>query len=188
MQRVPPRHVPSRDEFYMGEAFWVAAKSKDPNTQVGARIVSEENEPLGTGYNGPPSEMNDREINWGRAVKDHPDLETRLGKYPFMKHAEDNAIRRSKKKLLRGATIYVTAPPCRDCMLDIVDCGIKRVVYHRPQGDPASLTQSEDERMVTAMIAAKGGVALENFTGDLKWMVAHYQKLVDMGLFDGPAY
>jgi len=183
MQKVPPRKVPTRDEYYMGEAFWIMAKSKDPNTQVAARIVSAENEPLGSGYNGPPSEMDDDDVNWGRAVKDHPDIEIRLGKYPVMVHAEDNAIDHSDRKQLKGATIYVTAPPCRACMLDIVKVGIKRVVFFRPKGDSASMTQNTEEWEATQFVARKGKVALEEFSGDLTWMAEHFTRLADMGIF-----
>lgn len=180
---LPPREVPTRDEFYMGEAFFQAAKSKDPNTQVGARIVSHDNQPLGTGYNGPPRQMDDFDVNWSRPVKDSPDWVERVGKYPYMIHAEDNAIKRSKRELLEGATIYVTAPPCRNCMMDIVECGIRRVVFFRPKGDANSLCQNDEEWLITQDIAQKGRVELEEFDGDLSWMCRWFQGLQDRGVF-----
>ena len=68
-KKVPPRRVPPRDDYYMGQAFWIAAKSKDPSTQCGAIIVSRDNSPLGTGYNGPPKKINDTSVSWDRPEK-----------------------------------------------------------------------------------------------------------------------
>lgn len=44
----------SWDEYFMGIAMLAARRSKDPNTQVGACIVSQDNIILSTGYNGMP--------------------------------------------------------------------------------------------------------------------------------------
>lgn len=44
----------SWDEYFMGVAKLSALRSKDPNTQVGACIVSEDNKILSMGYNGLP--------------------------------------------------------------------------------------------------------------------------------------
>ena len=44
----------SWDEYFMGVALLAARRSKDPNTQVGACIVSPDNIILSTGYNGLP--------------------------------------------------------------------------------------------------------------------------------------
>ena len=41
------------DEYFMGVAYLSGMRSKDPNTQVGACIVSEDNKILSMGYNGP---------------------------------------------------------------------------------------------------------------------------------------
>jgi dCMP deaminase len=69
LKKIPPRLVPPRDDKYMGLAFMMAGFSKDPNTQVGAIIVDRKNHPLGWGYNGPPSEILDCDVNWGRPDK-----------------------------------------------------------------------------------------------------------------------
>ncbi|MBR3646298.1 MAG: cytidine deaminase, partial [Lachnospiraceae bacterium] len=42
------------DEYFMGIAYLSAMRSKDPNTQVGACIVSQDNKILSMGYNGLP--------------------------------------------------------------------------------------------------------------------------------------
>lgn len=57
------------DEYFMGVAKLSAMRSKDPNTQVGACIVSEDNKILSMGYNGFPKAVpttSSRGIRWTR--------------------------------------------------------------------------------------------------------------------------
>ena len=56
----------SWDEYFMGIAQLSAMRSKDPNTQVGACIVSKENKILSMGYNGFPKGCDDDEYPWNR--------------------------------------------------------------------------------------------------------------------------
>jgi len=113
------------DEYFMGIAKLTAGRSKDPNTQVGAVIVSENNRVLSTGYNGTPNGFNDDDFPWGR---DGNPLET---KYMFVCHAEANAIDnfRGYKKDFENARIYVDLFPCNECAKKIIQSGIKEVVY-----------------------------------------------------------
>ncbi len=171
MKKKPPREVPSRDNKYMGLAFWIASFSKDPNTQCGAIIISIDNRPNGLGYNGPPSKIVDSDINW-----DRPD------KYPYMVHAERNAIDHSNGKL-DGSTIYVTAPPCPDCMLDIVRNSIIRVVYFRNVSDSKSMLSNEKSWHTTKEIARLGGVRLDAFEGNLNWMRDRIEVMKQQGIF-----
>ena len=76
---IPPRETPDRDSRYMGLAWIHAGFSKDPNTQVGAQIVDQYNQPLGSGYNGPPRKIDDSSFSWCRPPKDDPDA---FCKYP----------------------------------------------------------------------------------------------------------
>ena len=91
----------SWDEYFMGVALLAAKRSKDPNTQVGACIVHN-NVILSTGYNGFPYGCSDDEYPWER----EGDFQNNT-KYPFVVHAELNAILNSQGKSLMGATIYV---------------------------------------------------------------------------------
>lgn len=172
--KVSPRQVPDRDSYYMGMAFWIASKSKDPRTQIGAYIINDENEPLGTGYNGPPQDIPDDLINW-----DRPD------KYPFVHHAEDNAIRWAEKKgvSLKGATIYITAAPCKACMLDIARAKIKRVVFFKPKTDTGSMLASGEEWAITQQIAQMAHITLEEFKGNLSWMRDRIAFMESIGVF-----
>ena len=54
------------DEYFMGIALLTAMRSKDPNSQVGACIVSSENKILSLGYNGMPIGCSDDEMPWER--------------------------------------------------------------------------------------------------------------------------
>ena len=109
------------DEFFMGVARLAAKRSKDPNTQVGACIVDENNVILSTGYNGFPIGCSDDEFPWAREGDET--------KYPYVVHAELNAILNASGKSLRGARIYVDLFPCNECAKAIIQSGIKEVVY-----------------------------------------------------------
>ncbi len=111
----------SWDEYFMGVALLAAKRSKDPNTQVGACIVSPDNIILSTGYNGFPAGCSDDEYPWDREGEET--------KYPYVVHAELNAILNANGKSLRGATIYVALFPCNECAKAIIQSGIKTVVY-----------------------------------------------------------
>ena len=113
------------DEYFMGIAKLTAGRSKDPNTQVGACIVSSDNRVLSTGYNGTPNGFNDDEFPWKR---EGSPLET---KYMYVCHAEANAIDnfRGYKKEFENARLYVDLFPCNECAKKIIQSGIKEVIY-----------------------------------------------------------
>lgn len=113
----------SWDQYFMGIAMLSAQRSKDPNTQVGACIVDQNNKILSVGYNGMPSGCNDDEMPWGRVGKP---LEN---KYFFVCHAELNAILNYGGGSLAGATCYSTLFPCNECAKAIIQSGIKEIVY-----------------------------------------------------------
>ena len=111
------------DEYFMGVAMLSGMRSKDPNSQVGACIVSEDNKILSMGYNGFPKGCSDDEFPW---EKEGEMLNT---KYPFVVHAELNAILNAKGKDLSGCKIYVALFPCNECAKAIIQSGISEVVY-----------------------------------------------------------
>jgi len=107
----------------MGIAMLSAKRSKDPNTQVGACIVNQYNKIVGIGYNGFPIGCSDDELPWEKS-SDNPN-ET---KYPYVVHAEANAILNSTKDL-HGSRIYVALFPCNECTKLIIQSGIKEILY-----------------------------------------------------------
>lgn len=110
------------DEYFMGLAHLSARRSKDPSTQVGACIVSHQHRVVGIGYNGFPNGCSDDEFPWAR------EGEFAETKYPFVVHAELNAILNSTQSL-QGCTIYVSLFPCNECAKAIIQSGISRIVY-----------------------------------------------------------
>ncbi len=113
------------DTYFMSVAMLSAMRSKDPNTQVGACIVDKTNRILSIGYNGTPNGYDDDSFPWDR--EGNP-LET---KYLYVVHAERNAVLnyRGSRKDLEEAKIYVDLFPCNECAKEIVQSGIKEVIY-----------------------------------------------------------
>lgn len=111
------------DDYFMGVALLAAQRSKDPSTQVGACIVDETNRILSTGYNGFPKGCSDDDFPWNR---NESDGET---KYPFVVHAELNAILNNRGKSLADSKIYVALFPCHECAKAIIQAGITEVIY-----------------------------------------------------------
>lgn len=114
----------SWDEYFMGVAKLSALRSKDPNTQVGACIVSADNKILSMGYNGFPIGCSDDDFPWERDGEDPLDI-----KYLYSTHSELNAILNYRGGSLEGAKIYVTLFPCSECAKAIIQCGIRTVVF-----------------------------------------------------------
>ena len=113
------------DEYFMAVAKLTSLRSKDPNTQVGAVIVSSDNRILSIGYNGSPNGYNDERFPWKRVGEK---LET---KYLFVVHAERNAILNylGNRNDFQNAKIYVDLFPCNECAKEIIQSGIKEVIY-----------------------------------------------------------
>jgi dCMP deaminase len=107
----------------MLEALVSSLRSPDPNTQVGACIVNNKNRIIASGYNSYPNGIGLSTFSWER--KHENPLKT---KYPYVVHAENNAIHNAIGSL-EGATLYVTLYPCSDCAKNIIQSGIKRIVY-----------------------------------------------------------
>ena len=111
------------DQYFMGIARLSAMRSKDPNTQVGACIVSQDNKILSMGYNGFPKGCDDDEFPWNR------DGDLYDSKYAYVTHSELNAILNYRGGSLEGAKIYVTLFPCNECAKAIIQSGIRTVIY-----------------------------------------------------------
>ena len=141
------------DEYFMGVAMLSGKRSKDPNTQVGACIVSPQHKILSMGYNGFPTGCSDDEFPWGR------EGDPLDNKYFFTTHSELNAILnyRGGSLGLEGSTIYVTLFPCNECAKAIIQAGIKRIVYDSDKydGTPSVIAS---KRMLTA-----AGVKLQKY-------------------------
>lgn len=137
----------SWDEYFMGVALLAAKRSKDPNTQVGACIVSSDNIILSTGYNGFPAGCSDDEYPWER--------EGKATKYPFVVHAELNAILNAGGRSLRGARIYVDLFPCNECAKAIIQSGIVEVIYLSDKYADTDSTCASKRMLASAGVALR---------------------------------
>ena len=126
----------SWDQYFMGVALLSAQRSKDPNTQVGACIVNSEHRIVGVGYNGFPAGCGDDSLPWDREGEY---LDT---KYPFVVHAELNAILNYRGGSLEGAKLYVSLFPCNECAKAIIQAGIKTVVYDSDKYSSSASTRA----------------------------------------------
>ena len=147
----------SWDEYFMGIAMLAARRSKDPNTQVGACIVSEDNIIISTGYNGMPKGCSDDEFPWDRKGENEA-----ATKYPYVVHAELNAILNANGRDLRGSRIYVALFPCNECAKAIIQSGIKEVMYLSDKYNDTMLN------LVSKRMLQAAGVKFTKMRTDLK--------------------
>ena len=129
------------DEYFMGVAYMSAMRSKDPNTQVGACIVSQDNKILSMGYNGFPIGCSDDVLPWTRAGEDEL-----ARKYVYTVHSELNAILNYRGGSLEGAKLYVTLFPCNECAKAIIQAGIRELIYADNKYD-GSVSVTASKRM-----------------------------------------
>lgn len=113
----------SWDEYFMSVALLSAQRSKDPSTQVGACVANSDNKIVGVGYNGFPWGCSDDILPWAR---EGSYLDT---KYPYVCHAELNAVLNSTSQNLKGCRIYVGLFPCNECTKVIIQSGITEIIY-----------------------------------------------------------
>ena len=152
----------SWDEYFMGVALLASKRSKDPNTQVGACIVDENNVILTTGYNGFPIGCSDDEFPWDR--------EGEITKYPYVVHAELNAILNASGKSLKGSRIYVDLFPCNECAKAIIQSGIREVVYLSDKYAGTPGVKASKLMLTTA------GVKLTQFKPRIEELVLDYRE------------
>jgi dCMP deaminase len=111
------------DEYFMAVALLSGQRSKDPHLQVGACVASPDNKIVGVGYNGFPLGCSDDVLPW---TSDGNYLDT---KYPYVCHAELNAVLNSIFSDLRRCRIYVAIFPCNECTKIILQSGISEIIY-----------------------------------------------------------
>jgi len=146
----------SWDQYFMGVAKLSALRSKDPSTQVGACIINEDKRIIAIGYNGLPKGLDDNTFNWS---KDGKYSET---KYPYVVHAEANAILNATTSL-KNSTLYVALFPCNECMKLIVQAGIKEIVFMSDKDRGKESHYASTQMMQKAMIQSRQ-IKLETIT------------------------
>jgi len=148
----------------MGIALLSAKRSKDPNTQVGACIVNDKNRIVGTGYNGLPTGCHDDEFPW---AKQGEFLDT---KYPFVCHAELNAILNNIGTDLHGCRIYTALFPCNECTKSIIQSGIREVIYLSDK------YQGSDAAKASRLMLDKAGVQCRKVETNIDSLTISYDE------------
>ncbi|XP_047668731.1 deoxycytidylate deaminase-like isoform X2 [Tachysurus fulvidraco] len=151
--------------YYMAVALMFSKKSPDPNTKVGACIVNEKKIIVGVGTNTMPDGCEDK-FPWAREAEDK--LET---KYPYVCHAELNAIMNKTSVDVKGCTMYVTLFPCNECAKVIIQSGIKEVVYL------SNKYAKRVETIASDLLLTRAGIGQRQF--DLKQEVADLLNSID---------
>lgn len=146
----------------MALAFLSAQRSKDPNKQVGACIVSRERIILGIGYNGFPRGCADSKLPWAKKAASGGALAT---KYPYVCHAEMNAVLNKNAASVAGATLYVTMFPCNECSKLLIQAGIGEVVFYedKQQQQQAGSGGGEGGGRPSSPFAAGGILPAESY-------------------------
>ncbi|MCL1949604.1 MAG: dCMP deaminase family protein [Turicibacter sp.] len=136
------------DQYFMGISLMSAMRSKDPSTQVGACIVNGDHKIVGIGYNGFPNGVSDTDFPWER---EGDFLDT---KYPYVVHAEQNAILNSTTRL-NGCRIYVSLFPCHECAKTIIQSGIREVIYVSDKYHDTPSIKASKKMMEAAKVACR---------------------------------
>lgn len=141
------------DEYFMSIAILSSLRSKDTNTKVGAAIITPDHKVASLGYNGMPTGIDDTSIPWARSAEDQLDT-----KYPYVCHAELNAVLNATKDL-HGCTLYVTLFPCNECAKAVIQAGIKKVIYLDDK------YHDEFISIASRRLLQLAGVAMERYEG-----------------------
>jgi deoxycytidylate deaminase len=152
---------PSFDEYFTMLSVDVSLRSEDRHIKHGAVIVDNRSQHiLGTGYNATIRGSNKEIIN----------LDDREGRRPWMIHAEENAIlncSRNPLELSDGASIYVSGPPCVNCLQRIVNFGITKVVH---VNRVATITENEASEKMRQQILQMSTIEVNTISPNNKWI------------------
>ena len=154
----------SWDEYFMGVALLSAQRSKDPGTQVGACIVNSQNKIVGAGYNGLPIGCHDDDFPWG---KQGEFMDT---KYPYVCHAELNAILNNIGMDLHGCRIYTALFPCNECTKAIIQAGISEVVFLSDKYN------GQDSAKASRLMLEKAGIKIRKVETNLEELVLSFRE------------
>lgn len=116
---------PNWHDYFLGLCFFISQRSEDANTTHGCILTDQHNHIIGTGYNSLP-----RGITPGLLPN------TRPLKYPFMIHAEENALLNTTLDpwlIDKGGVSYTTARPCLRCLYRLWNKNI-RTIYIADMG------------------------------------------------------
>lgn len=165
---------PNWTDYYLGLAFFAAARSHDIETQHGCIICDDKHRPLGMGYNGYPGGIYEAGLP-----------NTRPDKYPWMIHSEANAVNNMRLKI-DGTTAYVTGQCCNPCIMNMYNNGVRTVYMAKCHG--SHILKEEDKKFFDDFLdrAAAGGdpMKINYVEPNLNWLTPVIVKLVKLGFID----
>ncbi|XP_008851775.1 deoxycytidylate deaminase isoform X2 [Nannospalax galili] len=153
-------------DYFMAVAFLSAQRSKDPSSQVGACIVNAENKIVGIGYNGMPNGCSDDLLPWRRTAEHKLDT-----KYPYVCHAELNAIMNKNSADVKGCSMYVALFPCNECAKLIIQAGIKEVIFMSDK------YHHSEETTAARLMFKLAGVTFRKFTPKYSKIVIDFDSI-----------
>lgn len=146
---------PSWTDYFLGLAKVVSQRSHDAQTQHGCVITDKNNRILGLGYNGFPRGLSDEQLP-----------NTRPQKYPWIIHAERNALSNCIIRPENGVA-YVTGQCCNDCIMALWQEGVETVVMTNNHGTHL-FDNSEQERFNT--FVTMSGINIIYVEPNLSWL------------------
>jgi deoxycytidylate deaminase len=137
-------------------AFTIANRSPDPKTKCGSIITDNRGRIIGSGYNGMPRDTDEEAFPWERGEGQ----EDPLSKYPYVHHAEKNAILNCvvTPHYIGGAICYVNGKCCFRCLNDLWQFGI-HTVY---QGNVLPRMVDDNHKKIIDRIISKTGINIIN--------------------------
>ena len=145
---------PGWDDYYIGIARAVAARSSCARRQVGALVVVER-AIISTGYNGTPVGV--RNCSDGGCPRCQSNAAPGEGYDTCLcVHAEQNAIVLAARhgNATNGGVLYATLRPCFGCTKESIQAGLRELVYDEPYEYGAGLEEA------FRRLIAESGVAL----------------------------
>ena len=138
------KEIDKWDNKFLLEAIFWSRSSHDVQTKCGCVLVKDKTQ-LSTGYNG-----------FIRDVIDGSLPCTRPEKYPYMIHAEANAIYNCSRigRSTTGASAYITAMPCGYCLQLLYQCGIKEIIF-TDVSNPKNVIGNETYGRIAKMVGNK---------------------------------
>ena len=150
-------------------AFFLAERTDDPRKGVGAVLINRDKDIVGLGWNGFPTKSLYGEFP--RAADKDPPVGERVDKkYPYIIHAEQNALLLRNTKNIVDATLIVTMTPCDDCTPLIEMQGIKTVVLGEKRREDESrelmkFTKFQHNSFVCFQLASKTQTQMKRTAG-----------------------
>jgi len=146
---------PQWTDYFLGLARVISQRSHDIHTQHGCVITDTNNRILGVGYNGFPRGLSDTKLPT-----------TRPEKYPWMIHAERNALSNCVVRPDNGIA-YVTGQSCNDCIMALWQEGVTTVVM---SDDHGTHLFDENAKARFDLFVKMSGIKIVRVKPDLSWL------------------